>query len=135
LKKLLLPLLIGLQLAASDIELATRIYTTIARALTAKSAPLFYIHGDIEELQENPAIRRTDNCLAADIIIAAHLEGLPPECLHKPLFASRYRLFRKHEEIVGAFFWQKGRPNIVFSAVRLQQLGITLGAEFTPYIE
>lgn len=134
-KKLLLPLLIGLQLAASDTELATRIYTTIARALTAKSTPLFYVHGDIEELRDNPAIRRTGNCFAADIIVAEHLEGLPAGCLDKPLFASRYRLFREHEEIVGAFFWQKGRPNIVFSAGRLQQRGITLSAEFTPYIE
>lgn len=134
-KKLLLLLLAAFHLAASDIELATKIYKTIAVALTANSTPLFYIHGDIGELRDNRQILRTERCAKADIVILSTFDGLPPECLKKPLFASRYRLFLEHSEIVGAFFWQKGRPNIVFSAERLQQRGIRLGAEFEPYIE
>jgi hypothetical protein len=135
LKKLLLLVIAGIHLAASDIELATKIYKTIAVALTSRTTPVFYIHGDIRELRDNRQIRRTDRCREADIVIISTLNGLPAECLEKPVFASRYRIFRQHEEIVGAFFWQKGRPNIIFSAERLQQRNIRLGSEFESYIE
>jgi hypothetical protein len=135
LKKLLLLVIAGIHLAASDIELATKIYKTIAVAVTSSASPVFYIHGDIRELHDNRQIRRTDRCTEADIVVISTFSGLPAECLDKPLFASSYRLFRQHDEIVGAFFWQKGRPNIIFSAERLQQRNIRLGTEFAPYIE
>lgn len=51
------------------------------------------------------------------------------------IITTEYSLLSKDERVVGAFFWQKGRPNILFLRLRMQNLNVSLGREFDKYIE
>jgi hypothetical protein len=51
------------------------------------------------------------------------------------LITTEYALSEKDDRIVGAFFWQKGRPNLLFLRGRLEKAHIILGREFDKYIE
>lgn len=51
------------------------------------------------------------------------------------LFATDYALLNKDERFIGAFFWQKGRPNLLFLRDRLNKADLSLGREFDKYIE
>lgn len=51
------------------------------------------------------------------------------------LFTTNYELFTKNEQIMGAFYWRKGRPNLLFLRDRLKKADVTLGKEFDKYIE
>lgn len=51
------------------------------------------------------------------------------------LFTTEYELLAKDERFIGAFFWQKGRPNLLFLRSRLQKANLSLGHEFDKYIE
>ena len=79
----------------------------------------------------------TNDCLSADIIFVDRIENLPPECQDdKKIFVTKYSEYRKHRsKVVGAFFWQKGRPNIIFNKERLEYFGIKLPAKYDKYIE
>jgi hypothetical protein len=46
-----------------------------------------------------------------------------------------YYLLDKIPQSFGAFFWKKGRPNIVFIKPRLKQQSLELSSELKPYIE
>ena len=134
-RKLLLTLLIGFSLFASDTELAIKIYLSIARACTGKSEPKFYLHGDVKTLQGTKDITAVYTCEEADIVILSTMEQLPEACQNKLLFTSRYKIFSKTPEVIGAFFWQKGRPNIIFRRESLEKHHITLDSTFDKYIE
>jgi len=73
-------------------------------------------------------------CAEADIIFVTHQREIKKECQGKIFFGSRYKTLQK-EQTVGAFFWQKGRPNILFYKSRLDRYGIRLNPHFIKYID
>jgi len=54
----------------------------------------------------------------------------------KPIFVRKYYLLQKYKNrAVGGFYWQKGRPNIIFEEKSLKKFDITLPERFQQYIE
>ncbi len=51
------------------------------------------------------------------------------------VMTTEYLLLEKDKRVVGAFFWQKGRPNLLFLRQRLREADLTLTPEFQKYIE
>lgn len=134
-KKVALVLLLLTTLFASDAKLASTIYARISKALSGVSEPKIYLHGEIEAFLKYPLANPVKSCMEADVIITTTMRSLPRECHEKTIFANNYRLLRSSPQIVGAFFWSKGRPNIVFYKERLNRHGITLSDEYERYIE
>ncbi len=135
LKKLLITLIFSTLLLADDIQLAIKIYSSIAYECTGKVNPKIYLHGDLGMLYDVDSINRTHKCSDADFVITSTLKQLPPKCEDKIIFTNKYRLFQESKQIIGAFFWQKGRPNIIFDRERLKNQNIKLSNSFEKYIE
>ncbi len=74
-------------------------------------------------------------CKEADIIILEKKENLSSLCLNRNIFVLNYNLLTEIPQSFGAFFWKKGRPNIVFIESRLEKRGLHLSNKLTPYIE
>lgn len=53
----------------------------------------------------------------------------------KHIFVLNYDLLETIPNSFGAFFWKKGRPNIVFIKPRLKEQLLKLSSELEPYIE
>ncbi len=69
----------------------------------------------------------------ADILIVDHYEDILAD---KPIFVKKYHLLRKYKNrAIGGFYWQKGRPNIIFLKSNLQKYNIKLPDEFSRYVE
>lgn len=51
------------------------------------------------------------------------------------IITTEYSLLAKDPRILGAFFWQKGRPNLLFLRERMQKSNVRLDREFDKYIE
>lgn len=83
-------------------------------------------HSSIMEATKDPH-------LAQFLIVSKKI----PENISKTgiVFTTDYDMLEKNKRIVGAFFWQKGRPNLLFVRNRLQKANVTLGHEFDKYIE
>lgn len=83
-------------------------------------------HSSIMDATKDPHV--------AQFLIVSHKI---PENISKTsvVFTTDYDMLEKNKRIVGAFFWQKGRPNILFIRHRLQKANLTLGHEFDKYIE
>jgi hypothetical protein len=135
LKIVILILFLARQLLASDTDLAIKIYNSIALECTQKKEPKIYLHGELESLYDTDVFNRTYECADADFVITDTLKMLPQSCDGKIIFTNKYRLFMQEERILGAFFWQKGRPNIIFDKKRLERDNITLSPSFNKYIE
>jgi len=70
----------------------------------------------------------------ADILMLYHNEEIDTN--NKIVFANGYLVFqRKKGKAVGGFYWQKGRPNLIFVKKILQKKGIVLPDNLKKYIE
>ena len=52
----------------------------------------------------------------------------------KIIFTTKYAILKKNPHIVGAFYWSKGRPQIVFIRKRLEKKHLDLASELKKYI-
>ena len=134
-KKLLLIFFLITTLYASDDKKASDIFNLIIKNITKKINPNVYLHTKVSSIQQYPnSLNIVINCATADIVILSTIKDLPQECKGKILFGSRYSHL-KSPNVIGAFFWQKGRPNILFYSKRLKQHNIELDSSFDRYIE
>lgn len=74
------------------------------------------------------------DCSDSNIVLIKHIEELGDKCKDKILFGTRYQTLR-NKNVVGAFFWQKGRPNILFYKTRLDKHKIILNKDLKKYID
>lgn len=71
----------------------------------------------------------------AKMIILSKKSNLPNKVRSKHIFVLDYDLLYQIPESIGAFFWKKGRPNIVFIKPRLEEHSLKLSANLKPYLE
>ncbi len=136
-KKFLLTLILILSpLFSGELETASKIMDKITNALIKKE-PTFIIAKDIrnkEIVSYSSTMKNISSCDKVDIIIT-HTKHIPT-CDKKVLvFATNYLAFKALPQAIGAFFYQKGRPNIIFREEILKKHNITLPSEFYKYIE
>ena len=133
--KLLLVLFLVTSIYASDSKKASGIFNLIVKEITKKENSSVYLHKGIESIEKYPGnLKIVTECKDANIIILSTTRDIPKECNKKLLFGSRYSHL-KNPNVIGAFFWQKGRPNILFYQKRLNTHHIKLNSSFNRYIE
>jgi len=122
-------------LYAKDADIASKIISTIAVGVTHKENPKIYIYDNYTpyELSKHK-LNLTEHCQDADIVLISTLKGLPNNCFQKILFGTEYSNLQ-NKNVIGAFFWQKGRPNILFSRENLKKKHIKLSTNLQKYVE
>ena len=135
-KKIILVLLfLSSIVSANDMQVESTIFNKIITALTSKENPKVYLYKKNEALERYPGeLEIVDKCRDSDIVVLSTLKDLPEACKDKIFFGTRYKHLRD-ERVVGSFFWQKGRPNILFYKSRLDKKDIKLDKSFDKYIE
>jgi hypothetical protein len=122
-------------IVADDVRLAATIFTTVIHGMVKVESPKTFLHVEVASLEKYPqGITIVFDCEEADIVIVSTLKDIPLECAGKLLFGTKYSQL-KDQRVVGAFFWQKGRPNILFYKSRLEEKQIELDSSFKKYVE
>lgn len=120
-------------LSTDDLHIEASIFDKVIRAMTKKEHPKVYT--DIKSVHRYPQkLHIVSTCKDADVFIISGTLEIPFDCKNKIIFGTRY-FHLKNNDVVGAFFWQKGRPNILFYQKRLEKKGIKLDQKFRKYIE
>lgn len=90
----------------------------------------------IAEFKKNSNLITTVNCEKATIIVIENKENLHGDaCKNKPIFVLNYNLLKDIPDSFGAFFWKKGRPNIVIIEPRTASQNIKVSKELNAYVE
>lgn len=85
-------------------------------------------------IQQSTKILSTDSFGNAHLLIVS--KKIPENISSNAvIITTEYSLLAKDPRILGAFFWQKGRPNLLFLRERMQKSNVTLDREFDKYIE
>jgi len=133
--KIFLILFLVSTIYAGDLKLASNIFEKIILAISHDTKPKIYIYTHIEAIEEySEKFNLVNSCEDSDIVILSSVKKIPSRCSSKLLFGTRYKHL-KNKKVIGAFFWQKGRPNILFYRDRLEKNNIKLDSSFDKYIE
>lgn len=137
LRKLFLFLILATSLFSSSLEIEKEIYSTILKALFP-SKSVVKVWSD--EASKNQLFESIDgvhvvkNKKDANILMLFHTYDIQHS--EQAVFANGYLVLQRNkEDVVGGFYWQKGRPNLVFIKNKLQERGITLPKNLQNYIE
>jgi len=124
--------------------LTTLLFTNILFAISneAKIIKLIFtslfdrdviVYSDSEKklsVLEEADLNIVKSCKRADI---AYISKVLKECEGKPIFSDNYNTFQKEKSVIGAFYWHKGRPNILFFKPRLEDFELKLPKKLEKY--
>lgn len=127
--RLLLLLSLALLSVASDKTERQIVEKVIAAMSEVSPIPADSPDGNFHELiDKSEQLTRASNPLFQ---LANDICGNPKV----PLFTMKYRLFKRCDNAVAAFFWMKGRPNIIYLKPRLEQFNLKVDPMMESYIE
>lgn len=138
-RAIILVLLLALPSFATEasLDLEVKIIEKILKELSINKEKIIW--SDNKKICQALNIRKlvytTPKCEDATIVILQDEENLPKECSKSIIFVLNYELLSKVPESFGAFFWKKGRPNIVILKSRLKTLSIQTTSSLEPYLE
>ena len=132
---LLLTTFTVLQAQESDIKLHAKMMDKLATDIINKEQISIYdpTYGRSYVTYLNRS-NTVNTCSDSDIAIVsspAQIQG----CKNQIILVTKYTLLNTIPDAVGAFYWQKGRPNLVFIRSRLIEKRVKLASEYTKLID
>ena len=135
-----------MQLVALDKESTLKFYKHIFTAITTSKPVLVYVEDPeyIRVFAGEESVLLTKDVKSADVVSITSEEMLEKVLkqkilgfseLKKPLFfATDYHILEDSKEVIGAFYWKKGRSQLLFVKKRLKEHGIVLSNEYKKFI-
>jgi len=136
-KKLIFSLLLTvIVLSASKIEIERKIYTTLFQAIFTEVKHVKIWSDEpskVEIFKKIKILSIVQDKKEADILMIFHTHDIVDK---KIKFVGTYELLKDYQkDAIGGFFWQKGRPNILFLQENLEKYHIDLSNKFQNYIK
>ena len=135
-KIFILLLLLSTILFASSSAVEAKIYNSIFSAFFPyKNIVRVWVDKESKRdiLQRIANVRLVSSMGDADICLIMKSKDIKT---NKLIFVGSYSLLKHYKEsTLGGFFWQKGRPNILFLKENLEKFNVKLPSRFSKYIE
>lgn len=77
-------------------------------------------------LKKSKMFKIVKDCDKSDFLMGSDFPDLKASCRKKPLFATSHRVYKDLNNSFGAFYWEKGRPQIHFKKAILDRYSISL---------
>ncbi len=126
----------------SDIlsKIKAQIILNIAHLLTNKKIVKIYVNDStfLDIFKNEKDIKRVKNCFIADIIITDDSKNIQKECKKKELniISTTYQDYKQNRSVdFGAFFWQKGRPNMLINSKIIKERNISIPKSYYKYLD
>ncbi len=109
----------------------------VAHAVSNNKIVRVYINdkGFLDKYADTDDIVFVKDCKNADIVITNNIEKLNKACIEKPIFVTTYQQYKGYKTVIGALFWQKGRPVLIFRRESITRLHIKLPNQLKKYLD
>jgi len=137
LKKIFILLSFSIILFADSFSVEKKIYAHIINALYPQRAAVIKVWTDdtakLRVLQSIPRLKIVKKPQEADFLLVHKEKELQSKGL---IFTTDYHTLESYKDrAIGGFYWQKGRPNILFLRQNLKKHHIKLPEDMQEYIE
>lgn len=132
---LLLATLTILQAQENDIKLHAKMMDKLATDIINKEQTSIYDptfgRSYVTYLSRSNTVNACSDSDIAIVSSPTQVQG----CKNQIVLVTKYNLLNMIPDAVGAFYWQKGRPNLVFIRSRLIEKRVKLASEYTKLID
>lgn len=130
--KLLILILLSAVLSAVDPRITAQIYERLLGAVFTEAQIAVYA-ADPEYHTIFDHSKKVLFSGSPKVVLAKNTEEIPAGNI-LPVFAGSYHLLAADPNAIGAFFWEKNYPKVIFVRSRLERFGLTLSPEFSKYL-
>jgi hypothetical protein len=124
-----------LNLFANSSEIEVKIYENILSNFNTNSKIKVYSDNknisNIIKMYSNK-LEISNKIDAKFYILSSKIDSLSSD---KIVIVTSYNLLKDMKNSIGAFYWKKGRPNILFIQERLENKNLILNSSYNKYIE
>lgn len=71
------------------------------------------------------------NCKEADLIFS----NIDSNCTKKPIFVKDYKSFKETKNVIGAFYYRKGRPQLKLNKKNIKKFNLNIDNYLKDYVE
>lgn len=123
--------------ASTNLPIRVQIMEKVALALVDKTVINVMIQDekDLRLVENSKLLSVVNDCEIADIILVRDYDKHKRCKTDGIVFATNYLGYKYTPNVLGAFFYQKGRPNIILKRKQLKRRNIVLPDEYDKYIE
>jgi len=135
LRTVLLGIIFTLQANSFDVDTASKIFNKIFTAIFPSQVVRVYTPSSeyYEVIQKAKKLTLVHTSNSADISLITSLKELYSR-EHQLIFTTEISVLRSSQNSIGAFYWEYGRPKIIFIKPRLDKHNIKLPKNFHKYI-
>ncbi len=124
--------------ATSLYDIKLEILSSVAHGLLGNKNIAIYLT-DNSFIQKAPkkkvfGLEFVNDCNKADLIVGKSFKGLSKSCLEKCIFATNYNCYQQ-PNVLGALFWQKGRPVLILKKSVVEKKHINIGHSLERYLQ
>jgi hypothetical protein len=81
-------------------------------------------------LEKSNKFTITNNCKDAKVVIGKEIKE---QCKDLPWFATNYKTFKYGNNVIGAFYWRKGRPQLKLKTQEINKFKLELPKSLEKY--
>ncbi len=122
-----------------EVELEAKIISNIATSSIKENIKLYIPEiSNMEKDVYSKVFTLTDSCDDANVIFIKRNVDINSLCKNenkKLFFTNNYEKLLEDNRYLGAFFWNKSRPNITFIKSRLEKQKIKLPTDYDKFVE
>ncbi len=137
-KKIILFLFIVTSLFSFNaIDIQIKILSKIAHEVVKKDVVKIYTdkRDFYKKKLSSTDIKFVSSIDKADIVFVSNRYELL-KCSHKPyILTTSYQLYKLNPDVLGVFFWQKGRPNIIIRKKVSKEKRLSFSSDFQKFLE
>ena len=123
-------------------KIKAQIILNIAHLITDKSVVKIYVDDPdfMDIFKDSDKIKRVTNCFQADLIITKDSKSMLKLCNkhqhHVNIISTTYKDYKQNKDVsFGAFFWQKGRANMLLNSKIIQKEDINIPQSYQKYLD
>ena len=133
-RKIIILLLLIVNFGLSQ-DINSKLYEKILKGIFPSAEEISIYVTDEEEKFNFKSNIKIVRVIENSNLILLNSENYNKKFKNKILFVSSYKNLIKYENAIGALYWKKGRPQIIFLKDRLKKYGLEIEPYLSKYIE
>ena len=111
-----------------------KLYEKIFSSIFQTSVIDVYVDDETRDIIKDSSIFHiVDYCYDDTVVLVGNFKNEPKYCQKNLLFATNYRSFRHNNNAFGAYYWKKGRPQLIFRESVLDRFNLKLPTSLKKY--
>jgi len=130
-KKFILLIYLAVTVFANNKEYELKLYEKVLGSIFEEEIINIYSDEQLKDiLLKSKKFLIVDSCKKATVLIG---NDFKTKCDNLPCFATSYKMFKKEENVIGAFYWRKGRPQLKLKTNVLNKFALNLPENLKKY--